>query len=161
MELQEVKYDVDYEKINFFDIVGNLTIPEIYYLFSDKDERSSFLLEIEKDINEWRKNYNEILNNIYLVKTKDWKFEEEYRILLRDILGVFLDASNRKCRYNFKSLKGIIFGMKTSESDKMKIIDILSKKCSMYVIKDFKIYQAYFDEEEKNIKINNINLLIL
>lgn len=158
MELQEVKYDVDHEKINFFDIVGNLTIPEICYLFSDKDKRSSFLLEREKDINKWREKYNEILNNIYLVKTKDWKYEEEYRILLRDILDSFLDISNRRCRYNFKSLKGIIFGIKTSESDKMKIIDIISKKCSIYGIKDFKIYQAYFDEEEKNIKVNNTNL---
>ena len=158
MELQEVKYDVDHEKINFFDIIGNLTIPEIYYLFSDKDKRSSFLLEREKDINKWREKYNEILNNIYLVKTKDWKYEEEYRILLRDILDSFLDISNRRCRYNFKSLKGIIFGIKTSESDKMKIIDIISKKCSIYGIKDFKIYQAYFDEEEKNIKVNNTNL---
>lgn len=152
MELQEVKYDVDHKKINFFDMLGNLTIPEIYYLFSDKDKRSSFLLEREKDINEWRKKYNEILNNIYLVKTKDWKSEEEYGILLRDILDIFLDVSNRRCRYNFKSLKGIIFGIKTSESDKIKIIDIISKKCSMYGIKDFKIYQAYFDEEEKKYK---------
>ncbi|MEI0491204.1 DUF2971 domain-containing protein [Brachyspira intermedia] len=158
MELQEVKYDVDHKKINFFDMLGNFPIPQIDYLFSEKDKRSSFLLEREKDINEWRKKYNEILNNIYLVKTKDWKSEEEYRILLRDILGIFLDVSNRRCRYNFKSLKGIILGMKTSESNKIKIIDIISKKCSMYGIKDFKIYQAYFDEEEKNIKINNTNL---
>lgn len=163
MELQEVKYDIEHEKINFFEIIGNLPIPQIDYLFSYKDKKSLFLLEREKNINKWREKYHKILNKIYLVKTVDWKSEEEYRILFEDMLGIFLETSNRKCKYNFKSLKGIIFGIKTSESDKIEIMKIISKKCSMYGIKDFKIYQAYFDEDEdedkdkKNIKISDIS----
>ena len=46
-----------------------------------------------------------------LLKTKDWKYEQEYRLILRSRWSKLDEKKNRTRTYNFNSLKGIIFGI--------------------------------------------------
>ncbi len=85
------------------------------------------------------------------VKTKDWKYEQEYRLILEDGLSEFKEKKSRTLRYDFKSLKGIIFGIKTSDEHRLKIIDIIEKK-EDYEQADFKFYQAYYSPEIGDIR---------
>ena len=60
--------------------------------------------------------------------------------------------------YNFSSLKGIIFGIKTSKEDKREIIEIIEKKCDKYNRTDFKFFQAYYSPEDGEIRKYPIQL---
>ena len=61
--------------------------------------------------------------------------------------------------YNFNSLKGIIFGIKTSKEDKREIIEIIQRKCAENNRTDFKFFQADYSSENGNIRKYPIQLL--
>ena len=54
--------------------------------------------------------------------------KQEYRLILENNSGKLNEKDHRKLTYDFNSLKGIIFGIRTSTEDKMKIIDLIEKK---------------------------------
>ena len=60
----------------------------------------------------------------------------------------------RKLTYDFDSLKGIIFGMRTSTEDKLKIIQIIEekKKCPENNQADFKFFEAYYSSKDGDIR---------
>ena len=59
----------------------------------------------------------------------------------------------RNLSYNPKVLKGVIFGIRTSEYDKKRIIDAMKKSNYSSVI----FYQAEYDEEIQKINIRKKN----
>ncbi|MBD5259419.1 MAG: DUF2971 domain-containing protein [Bacteroides sp.] len=86
------------------------------------------------------------------IKTVDWRDENEYRIIghaTEDIKQI--NKQNRKLKYQFKDLYGIIFGMGTPKKDKIEIINILKQKCIAENRKDFKIYQANYCLKNKKM----------
>ena len=86
------------------------------------------------------------------VKTKDWEYEQEYRLILPDLSGDFDDVDERKLSYDFNLLKGIIFGINTTYDHKAKIAEIILDKCKKYNRTDFKFYQAYYCPETGDIR---------
>lgn len=68
------------------------------------------------------------------------------------------DPNSKKISYDFNLLKGIIFGLRTPESIKMEIIELIQKKCEESNRKDFKIYQAEYDEFKDEISVSEIKL---
>lgn len=66
--------------------------------------------------------------------------------------------SERKLKYKFNDLERIIFGLKTSDDDKVKIINII-KKCKTEKRVDFKFYQAVYNQD--NGKIEHIEMNVL
>jgi hypothetical protein len=62
-------------------------------------------------------------------KIDDWAYEDEYRLVLNSLITDYSDASRRKLKYNFGDLKGIIFGINTSDDDKAAILRIIKQKC--------------------------------
>ena len=86
----------------------------------------------------WHNFYRDIT-----AKTKDWKYEQECRLILESRLGEYDEKKNRTLAYAFNSLKGIIFGIKTSDENRLSIIEIIQRKCKEYDRTDFKFYQAY------------------
>ena len=68
------------------------------------------------------------------------------------------DVDSKKFNYNFKILKGIIFGLKTPESTKMEIIDLIQNKCERINRKGFKFYQAEYNELKGEISISELKL---
>ena len=49
--------------------------------------------------------------------------------------------------YEFPSLVGVIFGVRTRDSEKIKVIDIIQQKCAKHGRQTFEFYQAYFTEK--------------
>jgi hypothetical protein len=66
---------------------------------------------------------------------------------------------SRKLKYAFNDLDGIIFGIKTSMEDKLKIIKIIESKCRKENRKDFKFYQAYYSKQKGIIDHAEMTLL--
>ena len=92
------------------------------------------------------------------IKTKDWKYEQEYRLTLRGIPGHYDDEESRKIPYEFSSFKGVIFGIKTSDEHKSSIIKIIQRKCKEHNRTDLKFYQAYYSPETGDIRKYEIPL---
>ena len=85
-----------------------------------------------------------------LSKYKDFEYECEYRaVYLTYFPGVRNLTKDRKLKYDFKKLSGIIFGIRTPEKDKYEIIRIIKEKCIKYNRKNFDFYQAKINNEGK------------
>jgi hypothetical protein len=65
----------------------------------------------------------------------------------------------RKMKYAFEDLEGIVFGIKTSDSNKREIIRIVRRKCAEAGRKDFEFLQAYRSPDGKGIKTYPLGLL--
>ena len=79
----------------------------------------------------WRENYWAYLTNSITTKHENWEHEAEYRLIKYD--SFFPVEEYPYKQYRFDDLEGVIFGMKTTESDKRRIIEIIQQKCkSLY-----------------------------
>lgn len=56
---------------------------------------------------------------------------------------------NRNLKYSPEHFKGLIFGMNISEYDKMRIMEKLLTRADE--LKEFKFYQAEYDDEKQSI----------
>ena len=74
------------------------------------------------------------------------------------MLGEYDEEKNRTLAYDFNSLKGIVFGINTADEDKVRIIEIIQKKCEEYKWTDFNFYQAYYFPETGDIRKYEIQL---
>ena len=131
------------------------TITELWYT-NQNGNTSECATHLESDQSQsaWRER---CWNNFYrhvTFKTKDWKYEQEYRLILENTSGQFDSRDDRKLTYDFNSLKGIIFGMRTSTEDQLKIIEIIEKKkkCPKNNQADFKYFQAYPSDIDGDIR---------
>jgi hypothetical protein len=160
LQFYPIKYTKDLEKIHFFQSLGRLTISTLkssWYGF--KNEFSNCAEEFFSNQDEWRNTY---WNNFYRDITKksdDWKYENEHRLILSSSLDDYTNPSERSLKYEFSSLEGIIFGIKTSMNDKLEIIKIIEKKCIEEKRSNFKFYQAYYSPSSKLIEHSEMGLL--
>ncbi|KAB7668789.1 DUF2971 domain-containing protein [Plesiomonas shigelloides] len=159
-ELRQVNYIEGYGEIDFFRMLGRLPEPKLYSMWYTFDGKtSSCAKDMQLSIDDWRSKYWDDFYRDITIKSKDWSYENEYRIILSNLFGSYSDSKNRTLTYKFESLKGIIFGIKTTTENKLKIIDIIEKKCEELGRSNFKFYQAKYSNEEKCIIHNEmINL---
>ena len=104
--------------------------------------------------------YHGICKNKEFRKFKDWSYEQEYRISLPNSELTSIKNSKRNLEFNPNLLKGVIFGINTSNSDKIDILRLLKKYLEQLPDdrkKDLKIYQAYYDEVTNSIDKLEIN----
>ena len=161
MTFYEVNYKDKADEIDFFRSIGwfpEAKLREVWY--SDKDGNLSECgAHLEpNNIEAWRKNY---WNNFYpdiTIKTTDWEYEQESRLILHSMLSDLSEGRQRTLTYNFSSLKGIIFGIRTPDADKMKIIEIIEKKCKEKNRTDFWLFQAYYCHKTNKIQKYQLNL---
>lgn len=158
--LQKVRYGEKREKINFFQYnymtfyhsynefwnYDYLTKTKSKYYKNNTVEDSETIDDNQNIYKEFFDLFDNILKN-FIIKTEDWKHEQEYRIL-------HIDPKERKLQYNFHDLYGIIFGIGTPFDAKQKIVNIILEKCKENGrnIKDFHFYQAYFDPDKNQIE---------
>ena len=155
LPFRKVNYADSPGEIDFFRTICRTTKPELRGLW-DTDEGGN-LSEIEPD------GCEDVRDNFFndaTFKTKDWAYEQEYRLILENNSGKLNEKDHRKLTYDFDSLKGIIFGMRTSTEDKMKIIEIIEKKkkCKGNNGTDFTFYQANYSLEDGNIHKRRMQL---
>ena len=157
----EVSYENRLTEIDFFRSIGAGTVAEIMKTwYTDEDGNRSECASHIGDESEdtWRKDYWDNFFRIITTKNRDWKYEQEYRVILYDIIRGIVEKDDHTLTYDFKSLKGIIFGIKTSDEDKLKIIDIIKSKCAENNRTDFKFFQAYYSPDNGDIRKYEIHL---
>ena len=156
IRFSEVSYTKKPGTVQFFRSIGRLPPEDLMKRwYTDQEgnisECAAHLLH-ENDTYNWSDEYWANFYRDITAKTKDWKYEQEYRLVLRDEANEYNSEKSRTLRYNFNSLKGIIFGIKVSDENKLRIIDIIKKKCKKCNRMDFKYYQAYYSLETGDIR---------
>lgn len=149
----KINYENQHVEIDFFKSLGRLQVVTLRsHWYTDKDGNFSKCADpISEDPeiqDRWHADY---WNSFYMgatTKLTDWSYENEYRLILTNMLHDFDTVESRKLKYDFNSLEGIIFGIKTTAEDKLKIIRIVDEKCKKYNRTDFNFYQAYYSKEK-------------
>ena len=117
---------------------------------------SHFSAQSEETV--WMREYwNDFIRDI-CIKNTDWKYEQECRLILHGGLQEELKGSERLWNYKFDSLKGIIFGIRTSDADKLKAIEIIQRKCLKNNRTDFKFYQACYSPHDGTIQKRELRM---
>ena len=162
MPFHEVRYEDKAGEVDFFRSIGRLTLDALKKLwYTDLEGNiSECASHIGPDGDEeaWQKSYWANFFRDITIKTKDWEYEQEYRLILEDGLSEFDDKKDRTLTYNFNSLKGIVFGLKTSDEDKRRIIGIVKEKCKKYNRSDFRLFQAYYSRANGDIRKYDVKL---
>ena len=86
----------------------------------------------------------DVINKLLLTKSEDWSYEVEWRLIHQDV-------GERLRPYPTSALTEIIFGIRTSEKDKLRVRDAVasSNVCP-------KFYQA--QDDKKNFKVKIISI---
>ena len=87
-------------------------------------------------------NKNDFVNQMFFVKSEDWKYEEEVRILKNK-------SGNYK--FNSNSLKEVIFGCKISEGDKKTLTKIIRN-----YYQNCKLTQAYKHKSKFGLEFKDV-----
>lgn len=165
MPFYEVSYADKPGEVDFFRSIGRLSVSELIKLWytDSENNRSECASHIQPDGNkkeDWQEIYWQNFYRDITTKTKDWVHEQEWRLILGKEIRwrIVHRKKNRTLIYDFNSLKGIIFGVKTSDEHKLRIIDIIQKKCKEHNRNDFKFYQAYYSQETGDIRTDKLSL---
>jgi hypothetical protein len=114
--------------------------------------------DILSESDSWRKHYWEQRLTAITTKFADWAHEKEYRLTLTGSSD-FSEKSTRKLQYRFSDLQGIIFGMNTSTTDKLRIMKIIEGKCRKEGRNDFEFHQADYSRRAGKMEITKMNLI--
>lgn len=153
LEFREVKYGSNFLEVDFFRSLGRMSMGVLRNdWYTDEVLGVSDCAKVlEGDQDAWRKRYWNGYYESASVKMEDWMNEREYRLLQSTGMDGCRGVSQRKLKYNFESLDGIVFGMKTPPEKKMKIISLIQFMCKSYGRKDFNFYQAVYDPVSNKI----------
>ena len=158
-----IKYEEKMQDLDFFRSIGALPTGKLLSdWYTDRSgQRSRCCDHIEaKNEQAWRENYWENFIRDITIKSRDWSYEREYRLILTSSIVDLSQPSTRQLTYKFESLRGVIFGMKMSDSDKMRIIQIILEKCRQYSRNSFEFYQAYYCQESNSIEKQKLDIEI-
>ncbi len=157
----KIEYTEKFETIDFFRSLGRhprATLTSDWY--SDDFGASSCCADIFENEEVWRtKLWRQFYSNI-TCKLRDWDYEAESRLVISDTLDMYQKKENRLFKYDFSSLQGLIFGINTRLDDKLRIIEILRKKCAQHNRLDFDFFQAYYSSSTGRIDLRKLDLLI-
>lgn len=151
LKFQKVIYGGEVEKRNFFETLGRLTLAQVRRWFSDTNGLSKCFDILSHNENNWRTQYWKTFNTKICKKLESWSYEEEYRLIIEDSFYRYPSSDDRKLKYDVKALKGVIFGIKTSEYDKCQIIKKILK--NKKIGDDFQFWQAEYNDEKQTIEI--------
>ena len=150
--------------IDFFRSLGRLSWPVIEkHWYGDGGKISPLIKFIKKDESRWREKYWEHFSKICNIKLKEWKYENEQRLVLSSSISELNEKSDRLLHFNFSSLDGIIFGIKTPREAKYKILKIILDKCQKEKRTDFNFYQSIYNPKNGKIearKLNSFNITL-
>jgi hypothetical protein len=158
--LKKVRYRNTRPQMDFFKSLCNIPLKILCeYWYSDEDGKASKCIS-PFDYQEWHESQWKKYSDILSIKSLDWEKENEYRIILPDLISSYSDVNERKLKYRFEDLEGIIFGYKTDIKVKLQIIKIIEEKCKSAGRTDFDFFQADFGESGDMIieKLGNIKM---
>ena len=142
-----VRYQAHLEEVEFFRRISMLPEASARATWYTDDGRMSSVADhmtAGTDISRWRDELWSEYRRDACVKTEEWAYEQEYRLIQYSLLAERLPSSKRRFTYDFECLKGIIFGIDTSDTAKVGIIESVRRKCLAANRKDFEFRQAYY-----------------
>lgn len=161
-DLDAVHYAVEEQRIEFFTSIGRLPMATVMreWFGDDEGNISPLADHLNADRHDaWRSSYWERYLPPLLRKLPDWEHEQELRILLTDGLGIHRTPEGRTFTYDYDVLDGIIFGINTSLSEKVRIMRIVEPKLSGRTVQEpFRFYQAYYSAGSGRIEARLLNL---
>ena len=139
--------------------MGNVPKNELFtFWYTDHEGRVSGLSH-DVGRTRWRNDYWDNFFPDITNKSVDWSYEKERRLVLYGLLGDDLEnEEDRKCTYEFRTLKGIVFGIRTPEETKKRIINTLAEKCRVDSRSDFELYQAFYRRLDDSIGKRRISI---
>ncbi len=153
LPFHDVNYKDKADEIDFFRSIGRFPVAQIEEVWY-RDEHGNLSecgAHLKASTETWRRDYWERFHPALSVKTQDWAYEQESRLILHSLIGDLSEKEWRVLTYNFSSLKGIIFGIRTPDTAKLEIIETIAKKCRKNNQTDFKFFQAYYCQETGHI----------
>lgn len=147
-ELARVQYVERLAEVDFFSRISQLperSLRSIWYT-DDEGNLSSVATHISPDasLDEWRETLWSEYRRDICTKTTEWAYEQEHRIAHYSSTGDALSKEERLLSYSFSALRGIIFGINTSDENKIAIIDLIRQKCQAVGRTEFDFRQAYY-----------------
>jgi hypothetical protein len=157
---EPIRYTADFPEIDFFQSLGIIPRFKLEFWYSGKNgERSAVGSRILGEDENWRNDYWRKFSESFSTKTPEWSHEQEYRLILYSHLQRFDDVPSRKLKYRFADLAGIIFGIKTTTADKIRIMRMVEQKCRAESRKDFEFHQAHYSHRARKIELLPLSLL--
>lgn len=150
IKAEKVVYNGKMLERNFFESFGRLTVSQIKKWLTGT-EGLSCCYDVFKNENKWREQYWKTYQMKNYRKLDSWAGEEEYRLVIDDMFYEYSEPDKRILAYDFEALKGVIFGIETSEHDKLRIMKSIMKRKK--VNKDFSFWQAEYDDKNQTIRI--------
>lgn len=156
--LHNVEYSAEHPEINFFETLGNLPGKMVDEWFHDsKGNASTYYIKHDNspDWLRWHREYWELFQKIVGYKGEDWKGLEEERIILENsmLVDYEYEPSERKIKYDFDELRGIIWGCSVKDTQKNRIRSIINELCAITGRTDFEFYQAVREPSSHEIRI--------
>jgi hypothetical protein len=147
--------------IDFFRSLARLPIQDLKsdWYTDESGNRSECGDGVLSSNSEWRQNNLAAFQALTTTKLRYWEHEREYRLVLMSALDRFSEVADRKLRYQFADLEGIVFGIKTPLSEKEEIIKIVLAKCEREGRKTFTFSQALYVPYSGKIETRPLDLL--
>ena len=166
MPFYEVQYKAKPDEVDFFRSLGRPSLDALVKLwYTDQDGQVSPCAEQvfgnDGGLDTWQRGYWNNLSRDARFKTTDWEYEQEFRLVLNPVLDDSFTKLQRTLTYDFNSLKGIVFGIRTTDDNKLEILDIIGKKCSESQRRDFQVFQAYYSPETGDIRCREIPMSMI
>lgn len=164
MQFYKIHYCNDLVSIDFFRSIANSKMNKMQLLhFWYQNQQGEMSKCAEHFINreaeyQWSTQCQVAFLQSITTKLKDWEYENEYRLVLNASIVDYEQVESRKLNYNFSDLEAVIFGVRTSEKDKSRIIKIIRDKCQKEKRYDFEFYQAYYSISSKQIALHRMHI---
>jgi hypothetical protein len=145
-QFEKMTYVDKFDSIDCFRSMGRVQVRALRAeWYTDESGKISPCAEGVFDVGgEWQRNYWASFQNVATTKLRDWRHEDEHRLVLTSSLELFPDENDRKFVYKFSDLEGIIFGISTPLEAKERIINIIREKCKKEGRTEFAFSQATF-----------------
>ena len=160
LQFCEVQYADRPSEVNFFISMGNITGQDLLELwYTDEVGNVSDLaghVTNEHERKDWRQRHWAAFRRDLAFKTREWEYEQEHRLVWYDSFNGARGKEDRTLSYDFKSLAGIIFGMRMSAVNKRKMIEIVVAKCQENNRDSFPFYQAHYSPSRGEIRYQKI-----
>lgn len=148
LEVKPVIYHGELIERNFFETFVRFTMQQVRAWLTGTDGISSSI-GVFSNTDEWRRSYWKTYQMKTYRKNKAWEYENEYRIVITDSLHEFSTRDSQNLRYDTAALKGVIWGINTSDYDKKRIIEKIKHSSNLYQSVSYS--QAEYDEKTQTI----------
>jgi len=160
-EIHQVRYQSRFAMIDFFLKMGRITGADSrFWHYDTGGNKSPLIVAAGYGSEEWRQQYWRTITEALTTKHQDWAHERERRIVLQ---GSLIDYStkkeNRKLKYRFEDLEGIIFGPMTPAEQVVATVRIVRNKCLQSGRKGFEFFRARYSPRQAKMSLEPLPML--